>query len=63
VSAEEAGPVLQQYVQIASATRGYFAASVDAPVADFAAEANQHPVFELTLVNAGFGPSARHDAG
>ena len=44
VSAEEAGPVLQQYVQIASATRGYFAASVDAPVADFAAEANQHPV-------------------
>jgi hypothetical protein len=50
VSADEAGPVLQQYVQIANAARGYFAASVDAPVAAFAAEADQHPVFELTPV-------------
>jgi deazaflavin-dependent oxidoreductase (nitroreductase family) len=48
---EEAGPVLQRYVQIARATRPYFAASVDAPVSAFIAEADRHPVFELTPVN------------
>ena len=51
VSAEEAGPVLQRYVRIASAARPYFAASVDAPVAAFVAEADRHPVFELTAVS------------
>ncbi|MEN3268443.1 MAG: hypothetical protein V7646_5337 [Pseudonocardia sp.] len=57
--AEEAGPVLQRFVQIASATRPYFAASVDAPVAAFVAEADRHPVFELTPVeNDPAGPSA-----
>ncbi|MFM6849860.1 MAG: nitroreductase family deazaflavin-dependent oxidoreductase [Terrabacter sp.] len=44
---EEAAPVLQQYVQVASATRSYFAASKDAPVGDFLKEAHQHPVFAL----------------
>jgi deazaflavin-dependent oxidoreductase (nitroreductase family) len=50
-TAEEAGPVLQRYIQVASATRPYFAASVDAPVSAFIAEADRHPLFELTPVN------------
>jgi deazaflavin-dependent oxidoreductase (nitroreductase family) len=47
VSAQEAGPVLKEYVRIASATRPYFAARKDSPVDDFVAEADRHPVFEL----------------
>jgi deazaflavin-dependent oxidoreductase (nitroreductase family) len=50
VSAAEAGPVLKRYVGIATATRPYFQADKDAPVEDFVAEANRHPVFELTPV-------------
>jgi deazaflavin-dependent oxidoreductase (nitroreductase family) len=46
-TAQEAGPVLKEYVRIASATRPYFAARKDAPVEDFVAEADRHPVFEL----------------
>ena len=46
-TAEEAGPVLQRYVAIAAATRSYFRAPPGAPADDFAAEADQHPVFEL----------------
>lgn len=48
VAADEAGPVLRQYVQIASATRRYFQADRDDPVERFTAEADHHPVFELT---------------
>ncbi len=47
VSDVEAGPVLQRYIQIASATRKYFAATRDDPVEHFVAEAERHPVFEL----------------
>ena len=50
VSAAEAGPVLKEYLRIAGATRSYFAATKDAPAADFAAEAHHHPVFALTPV-------------
>ena len=46
----EAGPVLKEYVAIASATRAYFRASKDSPVADFVAEAGRHPVFVMTRV-------------
>lgn len=46
-SAQEAGPVLKEYVRIAAATRPYFQASKDAPVEEFVAEAVRHPVFEL----------------
>ena len=46
----EAGPVLKQYVRIAPATRAYFQAQMDSAVEDFAAEADRHPVFELTPV-------------
>jgi deazaflavin-dependent oxidoreductase (nitroreductase family) len=47
VAAEEAGPVLKRYVGVATATRPYFAAGKDAPVEEFVAEADRHPVFEL----------------
>lgn len=48
VGADEAGPVLKQYIRIARPTRPYFDAVPDAPVSDFVAEAGRHPVFELT---------------
>jgi deazaflavin-dependent oxidoreductase (nitroreductase family) len=51
VPAVEAGPVLKRYVGVASATRPYFHAGKDAPVADFVAEAHRHPVFELTPIS------------
>lgn len=47
VDPEEAGPVLRQYVLIATATRPYFLATKDSPVGDFVTEADRHPVFEL----------------
>jgi deazaflavin-dependent oxidoreductase (nitroreductase family) len=52
-SAQEAGPVLKEYVRVAAATRPYFQASKDAPVEEFIAEADRHPVFELTPVRQG----------
>ena len=48
VSAAEAGPVLQAYISVASATRPYFRADKTAPVSEFVAEAALHPVLELT---------------
>lgn len=53
VSAEEAGPVLRTYIKMARPTRRYFHAGLDAPVADFVAEADRHPVFELTVESRG----------
>jgi deazaflavin-dependent oxidoreductase (nitroreductase family) len=52
VSPEEAGPVLQRYLRLAPSARPYFQARKDSPVKDFAAEADRHPVFELTPVGA-----------
>lgn len=46
--ADEAGPVLKRYVEVATKTRSRFNASPDAPAEAFAAEAHDHPVFELT---------------
>jgi deazaflavin-dependent oxidoreductase (nitroreductase family) len=43
----EAAPVLKRYVAIATRARHRFAATVDAPVEAFIAEAADHPVFEL----------------
>jgi deazaflavin-dependent oxidoreductase (nitroreductase family) len=51
VPAAEAGPVLKRYVAIATATRPYFRADKDAPVEDFVAEADHHPVFELLPIS------------
>ena len=63
VGADEAGPVLKRYVAVATKTRAQFRASEDAPVTDFAAEADRHPVFELVAIPAGApsgGSSSRH---
>jgi deazaflavin-dependent oxidoreductase (nitroreductase family) len=51
--AAEAGPILQRYVDIAPATRAYFHASKNSPVAEFIAEADRHPVFELSPASRG----------
>jgi hypothetical protein len=48
VGAAEAGPVLKRYVAVATKTRPQFRATTDSPVDDFIAEADGHPVFELT---------------
>jgi deazaflavin-dependent oxidoreductase (nitroreductase family) len=63
VSAEEAGPVLQRYVRIASAARPYFAAPVDAPVAAFVADADRHLVFELTPISDDPAAASPHETG
>jgi len=59
----EAGPVLQRYVRIASATRGYFQADQNDPVERFIAEAEQHPVFELTAIGPDSPPLSREGPG
>lgn len=46
-SAQEAGPVLKQYLRITGPPRAYFTAKPDDPPEAFAAEAHLHPVFEL----------------
>ena len=48
--AGQAAPILQRYVRLAPAARRCFQAGMDSPVEDFAAEADRHPVFELTPV-------------
>lgn len=47
VDPDEAGPVLKRYLAVASATRPYFTANKQSSVAEFVAEADRHPVFEL----------------
>jgi deazaflavin-dependent oxidoreductase (nitroreductase family) len=49
VTPEEAGPVLKDYIALARPTRPYFDATPDAAVEEFIAEADRHPVFELTV--------------
>jgi len=56
VSADEAGPVLKDYVRMASATRPYFAASRHDPPEAFAREAGAHSVFELLPLEDQPGP-------
>jgi deazaflavin-dependent oxidoreductase (nitroreductase family) len=58
VPAREAGPVLKRYVAVASKTRSRFAAPPDAPVEEFVAEADRHPVFELVSVDDRDGSSS-----
>ncbi len=50
VGPEEAGPVLKEYITVASVPRPYFVATVDDPADVFAREAERHPVFELVPV-------------
>jgi len=53
VSPEEAGAILKEYIKMARPTRRYFHAAPDAPVEEFIAEADRHPVFELTIEGHG----------
>jgi deazaflavin-dependent oxidoreductase (nitroreductase family) len=50
-SRDEAGPVLQRYLRLAPSARPYFQATKESPVEDFVAEADRHPVFELTQLD------------
>lgn len=52
----QSGPILQRYIRIAPAARPYFQAGKDSPTADFIAEADRHPVFELTPVGEDAAP-------
>jgi deazaflavin-dependent oxidoreductase (nitroreductase family) len=47
-SPDQAGPVLKRYARLAPSARPYFQATKDSPVEAFTAEADRHPVFELT---------------
>jgi deazaflavin-dependent oxidoreductase (nitroreductase family) len=51
VTAEEAGPVLKEYLRITGPPRRYFDVEPDGPVEAFVAEADRHPVFELVAVD------------
>ena len=62
-SPQEAGPILKEYVQVASATRPYFAVSIDAPISAFVAEAGRHPVFELMSLNVSRASESNSRAG
>ena len=50
VGPDEAGPVLKQYVSVATVPRPYFVATVDDPPEAFAREAAAHPVMEIVPV-------------
>ncbi|HZC54016.1 MAG TPA: nitroreductase family deazaflavin-dependent oxidoreductase [Mycobacterium sp.] len=49
--AEEAAPVLKQYLSLTGPPRRYFFATKDDPPERFRAEAAAHPVFELTIAD------------
>lgn len=48
--AQEAAPILKQYLLKATATRPYFDVTTDSPVEAFEREAARHPVFRITTV-------------
>jgi deazaflavin-dependent oxidoreductase (nitroreductase family) len=52
VRGDEAAPVLKRYVAVATKTRSQFRATKDSPAAEFALEADRHPVFELVALPA-----------
>jgi deazaflavin-dependent oxidoreductase (nitroreductase family) len=47
LEAEESAPILKQYMNNEKITQPYFDAKPDAPLVDFAAEAERHPVFKV----------------
>ena len=48
--AQEAAPILKQYLLKAAAARPYFDATKDSPLEAFEREAARHPVFKITTV-------------
>ena len=55
VGAEEAGPVLKDYLAQTPITRSFFDVAPDAPLAEFVREAPRHPVFRLGSPAKGSG--------
>lgn len=51
-AAEEAGPILRQYVIKVAVTRPYFDVGVDSTEEAYVAEAPKHPVFDLSPAEA-----------
>jgi deazaflavin-dependent oxidoreductase (nitroreductase family) len=49
--AQEAAPILKQYLIKATAARPYFDATQNSPLEDFEREAPRHPVFQITTVS------------
>jgi deazaflavin-dependent oxidoreductase (nitroreductase family) len=47
VRPDQAAPVLREYLRTTPLVKPYYDADADAPVEDFAAEAERHPVFRL----------------
>lgn len=47
IGPDKAAPVLRQYLRTTPVVKGYFDATADAPLKEFAAEASRHPVFQL----------------
>ncbi len=47
VGAEEAAPVLREYLRTTPIVKAFFDADADAPIERFVAEADSHPVFRL----------------
>ena len=52
VGSDEAAPILREYLRSTPVVKSYFAATADAPVDEFAAEAHDHPVFRLVEVES-----------
>jgi deazaflavin-dependent oxidoreductase (nitroreductase family) len=48
VDPQTAAPVLREYLRKTPLVNPYFDATKDSPIAEFAAEAQRHPVFRLT---------------
>ncbi len=48
--AQEAAPVLKQYLSKVAAVRSYFDATLDSPLETFEREASRHPVFQIIPV-------------
>ena len=48
--AQDAAPILKQYLVKATAARSYFEATINSPLEDFEREAIRHPVFQITTV-------------
>lgn len=55
--AQEAAPILKQYLLKATAARPYFDATKDSPLEAFEREVAHHPVFQITTVEE---PSSRN---
>jgi deazaflavin-dependent oxidoreductase (nitroreductase family) len=47
VDADTAAPVLREYLRKTPVTKPFFDVASEAPLEDFAAEANRHPVFKV----------------